>query len=111
MKVIGKLQIPSEGFGKVKVGQTVLVKLNGYPYMEYGVLKGKIESISKSPDIDLTTNGISYAADVKLPDKLETTYRKKLHLIQKMNGEADIITDDIRLLEQFVKPIISLFKN
>lgn len=111
MKVIGKLQIPSEGFGKVKVGQTVLVKLNGYPYMEYGVLKGQVESISKSPDIDLTTNGISYAADVKLPDKLETTYRKKLHLIQKMNGEADIITDDIRLLEQFVKPIISLFKN
>lgn len=110
-KVIGKLQIPSEGIGKVKVGQTVVVKLSGYPYMEFGVLSGQIESISKSPDIDMTTNSISYAADVKLPDKLETTYRKKLILIQKMDGEADIITDDIRLLEQFVKPIISLFKN
>ena len=37
--VSGRMSVPSPGFGKVQVGQTVNVKLDSYPYMEYGVLR------------------------------------------------------------------------
>ena len=40
IQVIGKMYIPSTGFGRVAVGQKVNIKLNGYPYMEFGILKG-----------------------------------------------------------------------
>ena len=36
-RIIGRIQIPSVGFGKVQVGQNVNIKLNGFPYMEFGV--------------------------------------------------------------------------
>lgn len=45
-QIIGRVEIPSMGFGKIRIGQTVNIKLNGYPYIEFGVLKGVISSLS-----------------------------------------------------------------
>lgn len=104
MQVIGRASIPSSGFGKVETGQTVNVKLNGYPYMEFGVLKGKIKSISAVPD---GQNG--YIAEVTFPSGLITTYQKELNMIQQMDGTAEIITKDIRLIQRYLQPIRALF--
>ncbi|MEG0519449.1 MAG: HlyD family efflux transporter periplasmic adaptor subunit [Bacteroidales bacterium] len=104
MQVIGKMNIPSAGFGKVEKGQTVNVKLNGYPYMEFGVLKGKIKNISAVPD---GTNG--YIAEITFPDGLKTTYKKQLNLIQQMDGQGEIITKDMRLIQRYLQPIRALF--
>ncbi len=112
-KVIGRVQIPSAGFGKVKVGQMVNIKLNGYPYMEFGVLKGRISSLSAVPEQMQTPNGTSivYMAEVIFPEGLKTSYNKELPMIQQMNGTAEVITEDMRLISRFIYPIISLFKN
>jgi multidrug resistance efflux pump len=104
MQIIGRMYVPSSGFGKVEKGQTVNVKLNGYPYMEFGMLKGFIKNISAVPDIEK-----GYIAEVIFPEGLFTTYRKKLNLIQQMDGQAEIITKDMRLIEQFIQPIKALF--
>ncbi len=112
-EVIGRLQIPSAGFGKVKNGQTVNVKLNGYPYMEFGVLRGRIRSLSAVPEQVQTANGtaIVYLAEVIFPEGMTTTYKRDLPMIQQMDGSAEIITDYMRLIEHFVQPVVSLFKN
>lgn len=112
-EVIGRLQVPSAGFGKVEVGQTVNVKLNGYPYMEFGVLRGTISSISAVPEQVQTQNGnaIAYIAEVTFSGGMRTTYRKELPMIQQMDGTAEIITEDMRLIARFFQPIVSLFKN
>lgn len=111
--VIGRMQIASSGFGKVKVGQTVNIRLNGFPYMEYGVLRGRIKTLSAVPEQVQSAGGtaVVYKADVEFPDGLKTTYNRDLPLIREMDGTAEIITDDMRLIEQFVRPIISLFRN
>lgn len=113
MAVVGHMSVPSEGFGKVECGQTVNVRLNGFPYMEYGVLKGRVSSISQVPEKMQAQGGsvVVYAVEVTFPDGLTTTYRKPLPLILEMDGTGDIITDDMRLIEQFIRPIISLFRN
>ncbi len=112
-EVIGRLLIPSAGFGKVKTGQTVQVRLNGYPYMEFGVLRGQIRSLSAVPEQIQTQSGtaIAYTAEVAFPDGMTTSYKRELPMIQRMDGTAEIITEDMRLIEHFFQPVISLFKN
>lgn len=112
-EVIGRLQVPSAGFGKVKVGQGVNVKLNGYPYMEFGVLRGRIRSLSAVPEQIQTQSGtaIAYTAEVIFPDGMTTSYRRELPMIQRMDGTAEIVTEDMRLIERFIQPVVSLFKN
>ena len=112
-RVIGRLQVPSSGFGKVAEGQTVNVRLNGFPYMEFGVLKGVVESIPAVPQTVTTAEGntIVYTVEVNFPDSLVTTYGKELPMVQQMDGTAEIITRDRRLIEQFIDPVLSLFRN
>lgn len=112
-RVIGRLQVPSSGFGKVAEGQTVNVRLNGFPYMEFGVLKGVVESIPAVPQTVTTAEGntIVYTVEVSFPDSLVTTYGKELPMVQQMDGTAEIITRDRRLIEQFIDPVLSLFRN
>lgn len=112
-EIIGRLQIPSAGFGKIRTGQRVQVRLNGYPYMEFGVLRGEIRSLSAVPEQVQTSTGhaIVYLAEVLFPEGMTTSYGRELPMIQQMDGTAEIITEDMRLIERFVQPLISLFKN
>lgn len=112
-EVIGRMQVPTAGFGKVASGQRVNVKLNGYPYMEFGVLRGTIRTLSAVPEQVQTQNGAAavYIAEVIFPDGMQTTYKKELPMIQQMDGTAEIITEDMRLISRFVQPVVSLFKN
>jgi hypothetical protein len=93
---IAKLKTPAQNLGKVKVGQTVNIKLQNYPDYEFGVLKGKINHISEISDKD----GF-YTIDVSLPDKLITSYNKEIDFKQEMRGNSEIITEDLRLMQRF----------
>ena len=103
VEVIGLMTIPSSGFGRVDLGQVVNIKLNGYPYQEYGVLKGSIVRLSSVPDVD------GYIAEINFPQGLLSTYKEQFKFIQKMDGTGDIITKDTRLLERLIRPMRSLF--
>ncbi len=88
------VQIPSQGYGKVKLGQKVRIRLNGYPVAEYGYLTGVINSLA-----DISTKGV-YLAKVDLPKGLLTSYSIKVEFIPEMEGTAEIITDDLRVLKR-----------
>ncbi|NLA25480.1 MAG: HlyD family efflux transporter periplasmic adaptor subunit [Bacteroidales bacterium] len=110
MKIIGKADIPSTGIGKVKSGQTVNIKLDNYPYMEFGMIKAKIKNISLVPIT--TEQGIFYTAEIEFNDSiLKTNYNKSIPFSQNMSGTAEIITDDIRLLERFLNPLRSIWTD
>jgi len=101
----GRLSLPLIGSGKVEVGQKVNIQLDNYPYMEYGMLTGTVESISS------TINENTYMVEVSLPDKLETNYGEKVVFKHKMQGNAEIITKDIRLLHRLLSPLRYLFNK
>jgi HlyD family secretion protein len=48
---------------------------------------------------------------VEFPNNLQTNYKKELDFSQEMQGTADIITEDMRLIERFLNPIKSLIKK
>ncbi len=104
-KIIGKLELPIKGSGKVKISQNVNIKLDNYPHMEYGMVRGIVKSIS------LVTNDNNYSVEVSLPYGLITNYDKTLKFTQQMQGTAEIITEDILLIERVFNPIKSLLKK
>lgn len=108
--VEGRMKVSSVGFGQIEKGQIVNVRLNGFPYIEYGILKGVISRISHVPE-KMPDGSIVYNVDVLFPNGLVSTYHKSLPFIQDMDGEAEIIIRDQRLIEHFIEPIISLFRN
>ena len=90
------MKTPAQNLGKVKIGQIVNIKLQNYPDYEFGVLKGTVNHISEIS----TTDGF-YTIDVSLPEKLITSYNKEIEFKQEMRGSADIITEDLRLIQHF----------
>lgn len=108
-KIIGKIYLPQQGAGKVKKGQTVNIKFANFPYMEYGIVQVKIKNISLVPLV--VKDERVYLLEVDFPEKLKTTYGKELTFSQEMQGSAEIITDDLRLLDKFINPIKAIFKN
>ena len=93
---IGKIKAPAANSGKIKKGQIVQIKLLNYPSDEFGELNGKVKSISQIPD----ENG-NYLINVELPQDLKTTYGKIISFRQEMKGTANIVTEDLRLIERF----------
>lgn len=100
---IAKVKAPAQNVGKVKVGQEVNIRLANYPDKEFGVLKGQVKNISLLPDKDG-----NLLLDVVLKKGLQTTYKKQILFQQEMSGTADIITEDLRLLERLFYQFRSL---
>ena len=103
---IAKLKTPSRNSGKIKVGQKVNIKLDNFPNTEFGILNGIVNNISLIAD----EAGL-YTIDVKLSDKLITSYNKEIEFKQEMTGVAEIITEDLRLIERFFYQFKQLFQN
>ncbi|MDO8368183.1 MAG: HlyD family efflux transporter periplasmic adaptor subunit, partial [Saprospiraceae bacterium] len=48
-QIVGRVQLPVEKSGKVVEGLTVMMKLDNYPYQEFGTISGKVKSKSAVP--------------------------------------------------------------
>lgn len=103
---IGKVKAKTLNSGKIKNGQEVIIRLSNYPDREFGVIRGKVKSISLTPDKDG-----NLLIDVSLPYKLQTSYHKKIQFQQEMTGTASIITDDLRLIERLLYQFRDVFKR
>jgi HlyD family secretion protein len=108
-RITGKIYLPPQGAGKVKVGQTVNVKFDNFPYMEYGMVKVTVKNIALVPIVQNDVR--KYVLEVDFPEQLTTTYGKTIAFSQEMQGAAEIITDDLRLLDRFLNPIRALLKK
>lgn len=97
--------IPQTNFGKVAVGQKVLLKFNSYPYQEYGYVNGKVDFISHIP----TDSG--YLARIDFSNGLITTYNKQVQYRDGLTADAEIITKDLRLLERFYYDLVKQIKR
>ena len=103
---VGKVKAPALNSGKIKVGQKVNIRLANFPDREYGVLKGEIHNISLVPDKDG-----NLLIDVSFPNGLKTSYKKQIIFQQEMKGNAEIITEDLRLLERILYQFKNIFEK
>jgi len=104
-QIIGRINLPVKGAGKVVVGQNVNIRFENFPYMEYGYVKGQVRNISLMP------NNESYVVEVEMPQDLKTNYDIQLKFGQERKGSAEIITSDLRLIQRIFNPVKSLVKH
>lgn len=95
---IGRATLAMQKSGKVKAGMPVSIKLSGFPYLEFGLVRGVVNSISLVPDDEM------YSVEIGLPDGLKTIYGNELPYNQNMTGLAEIMTDNVNLLQKIVYP-------
>lgn len=95
-QVVAIANITDQAFGKIQTGQKVHMKFTNYPYQEFGQLLGRVTAISKIP----TEQG--YFVSIKLQNGLTTTYHRQLAYQAEMSGSAEVITEDLSLLERIV---------
>ncbi|MBB4808238.1 multidrug resistance efflux pump [Chryseobacterium defluvii] len=101
--MVGRMLVPATNSGKITAGEKVLIKLDNYRFQEYGIVEGKVQNISLSPD----EKG-NYYVDVILPHGLKTSYNKNLPFDKELRGNAEIVTQDLRLIERFFYQIRKL---
>jgi len=104
-KVLGKVELPVRGSGKVKEGLDVNVKFDNYPYMEFGMVRGKVQSVSLVPEDNF------YMVEIVFPDGLVTNYGHNLQMQNQLMGQAQIITDDLRLIQRIFNPLKAIWKE
>jgi HlyD family secretion protein len=102
---IGRIFLNMQRSGKVKVGQMINIKLSGFPYLEYGMVRGSVRTISLVP------SGNEYVIEVSLPEGLKTLYGRELKFTQNMQGTAEILTEDLRLLQKIINPFRHLISK
>lgn len=108
-EIIGKATLPIARSGKVKIGQKVNIRFENFPDNEFGIVRGILQNISLVPSKG--KDGNNYIVEIRLPEGLRTTYNKDLPYLPEMQAQADIITEDLSLLERFFMPVRKIFKE
>jgi multidrug resistance efflux pump len=103
--VVCKAILPIEQSGKVTIGLKSNIRLDAFPYLQYGILRGSVTSISLVPQKE------EYQLDMAVPADLKTSYGKTLNFRPELQGTANIITEDRRVVERLLDKFHDLMKN
>jgi hypothetical protein len=95
LMVFGKVVIDDSNFGRISIGQKVLIDINGYPSEEFGYVQGEIKSIT--PII----YNHKYLVEVVFDkNTLLTTFKKTIDYNNELSGQARIVLDERTLLSR-----------
>lgn len=97
--------LPVQNAGRVAVGTPANLFLEAYPAQQYGALRAKVRRLSLIPQQE------AYYIELDLVDGMETTYGRVLPFAQELPAQANIITEDRRLLARLFDQLRSLWEN
>jgi hypothetical protein len=97
-----EVDLSKANIAKVDTGLDVQIRLNAYPYHEYGILTGKITYIS---DV-IIDSGVT--AVIKLDHPIDT-HLSSIRLREGLNGEAIVIIRNNRLFQKICGQVAKTF--
>lgn len=114
-----QLYAPSRTAGFVQLGQTVWLRYAAFPYQKFGMAKGEVVAVSRSPIApqDLPNgqgqallaaaqaNEPLYRITVRLPAQTITTYGTSTPLAAGMRLDADVQQERRRIWEWMLEPL------
>jgi multidrug resistance efflux pump len=104
-QLLGRIPVSAGGAGKIKPGQKVRIRLDDFPYREFGIVTGTVQSISM-----VARDGANLVL-VDIPHPLVTSFKRQLQFKQEMTGQAQIVMEDIRLIGRVLYEIRRAFVN
>jgi len=99
-----RASLPIYKAGKVKVGQPALIKLDEYPFGEFGMLRGTIEKIS---EVALDKN---YIISIRL-SSMRTTTGYNIPLRAELSGVAQFVTEDRNIIQRIFSQVYGRLKT
>lgn len=102
--------LPSTNLGKLEKGQKAIIKFDGYPYKEYGVVESEVLSISKIPEMN--NEGIAqYEVRIPMNEIIITDYQDTIHYRPNLTAIAEIITEDKSVFERVFDQFFSIINS
>jgi multidrug efflux pump subunit AcrA (membrane-fusion protein) len=95
--------VPATGFGKIRIGQRVTIRLDAYPRAEYGFLEARIAAVSS-----VALHG-KYRVQFELPNGLQLSSGKSVQFSENMDGDARIEVDSRQLIQQLLSQLLTPF--
>ncbi|AFY75610.1 response regulator containing a CheY-like receiver domain and an HTH DNA-binding domain [Pleurocapsa sp. PCC 7327] len=102
--------LPDREAGFVKKGMPVKVKFNAYPFQDYGIISGKVVSISSDAEQNEQL-GTVYRVKVELERNYVNEGRRTIRLKAGQTGSADIIIRRRRFADILFDPIRQLQRS
>lgn len=106
-----RVLIPPHRRGEIKVGDKCLLKLDAYPYKEFGLIEssiGTLSALSTKKSRDMTN---LYEVLIPVGNELITEYNKVLEYSPNMTITTEIITEEKTLLARVLNRFYDLIKN
>lgn len=99
--IIGRMYLSAASTGKIKESQKVIIKLDAYPYFEYGTLQGYVVSKSLIPKDN------KYTITIGLPHGLKTSHQTDIPFEQQLQGQGQIIIEEKRFLQRIYEQVFA----
>lgn len=108
-----RAQMPSQNSGFLKVGQPVKLKFDAYPFQTYGIVPGRLVSISPNSKTIETPQGQVQVFDIEVqPDRTEIQGNgKSISLKVGQAATAEVIVRQRRVIDFFLDPFKQLQKD
>jgi HlyD family secretion protein len=103
--LLARMSVTAGGAGKIKPGQTARIRLDDYPYKEFGLVVGTVQSVS------MVAREGTYLVLIDLQYPLVTSFHRPVQFKQEMTGQAHIVTENMRLIGRILYEIRRAFVN
>ena len=97
--------VENKDIGFVKKGQPVEIKVESFPFTIYGIIQGKVVSVSDDA-VPQEKVGLIYAARVSMDRSTMQVEGREVRLSPGMGVTAEIKTGQRRLIEFFLSPLL-----
>ena len=101
---IGRLELPQQLKMKIDEGDRVRIRISKNQLMEYEILEGVVQNITS-----VANEKGAVQVEIALGKALVSESGKNIDYQLGMSGSADIITEDLRLIERFFYRLKDLF--
>ncbi|MEM6736020.1 MAG: hypothetical protein AAF620_08125 [Bacteroidota bacterium] len=104
-------KVPAAGIGKINIGDQAMIKVEGFPYKEYGVITGVVETISLLP-VEVVENEQQYELNISLSEgDIITTHGDVIPFNPQTAVLLDVITENKSILQRIFKQFLNLLNQ
>ncbi len=96
----------NKDIGFIEIGQPAHIKIDSFPFTKYGMIDGTVSVISGDAVND-EKRGLVYKGRVTLSKSVMRVGKRDVRLVPGMRLTAEVKTDDKRLIDYFLSPLIS----
>lgn len=109
-EIIAYAEMPLFNSGEIVQGDEVHLRLDEFPYQEYGIIESSIRSRSLMPKTKKSGQTVS-TIELELANPLVTKFGKEIRFTPNMTATALIIKSEKSLLERIFNSISAIFSD